>query len=121
MSGYKWIFVTHEKRASLFNLYKKNTIMKKMIIGGVAAIVIAVLAGVNVNLNSQSENLLSDLALANVEALASGEGGGGTITYQCWQTVTGSSTASYLIEKTYCLTCTALPTTSWSSQSVCRK
>jgi hypothetical protein len=44
--------------------------MKKIILGGVAAIVIAVLATVNVNLSSQSENLLSDLALANVEALA---------------------------------------------------
>jgi hypothetical protein len=44
--------------------------MKKVILGGVAAIVIAILAAVNVNLNSQSENLLSDLALANVEALA---------------------------------------------------
>jgi hypothetical protein len=51
--------------------------MKKIILGGVAAIVIAVLAGVNVNMNSQSENLLSDLALANVEALASGESGSG--------------------------------------------
>ncbi|MDR2385789.1 MAG: NVEALA domain-containing protein [Tannerella sp.] len=45
--------------------------MKKMILGGIAAIVIAALAAVNVNMNSQSENLLSDLALANVEALGS--------------------------------------------------
>ncbi|MDR3184130.1 MAG: NVEALA domain-containing protein [Prevotellaceae bacterium] len=44
--------------------------MKKIILGGVAAVVIAVLAAVNVNMNSQSENLLSDLVLANVEALA---------------------------------------------------
>jgi hypothetical protein len=47
--------------------------MKKIILGGIAAIVIAALAVVNVNLNSQSENLLSDLVLANVEALAEGE------------------------------------------------
>jgi hypothetical protein len=44
--------------------------MKKIILGGVAAIVIAALAVVNVNLNSQNDNLLSDIALANVEALA---------------------------------------------------
>jgi hypothetical protein len=44
--------------------------MKKYILGGVAATVVAVLATVNVSLNSQNENLLSDLALANVEALA---------------------------------------------------
>jgi hypothetical protein len=48
--------------------------MKKVILGGVAAIVVAAVAAVNVSLNSQNENLLSDLALANVEALASGEG-----------------------------------------------
>ncbi|MDR2009700.1 MAG: NVEALA domain-containing protein [Bacteroidales bacterium] len=48
--------------------------MKKIILGGLTAIIIAVLAGVNVNLNSQSENLLSDLALANVEALVQEEG-----------------------------------------------
>jgi hypothetical protein len=49
--------------------------MKKIILGGIAAIVIAVLAAVNVNMNSQSENLLSDIALANVEALAQESGG----------------------------------------------
>jgi hypothetical protein len=49
--------------------------MKKIILGGVAAIVIAVMAAVNVSMNSQNENL-SDLALANVEALAAGEGTG---------------------------------------------
>ena len=52
--------------------------MKKVILGGVAAIAIAAFAVVNVNVSSQNENLLSDLALANVEALASGEGGGPT-------------------------------------------
>jgi hypothetical protein len=49
--------------------------MKKIILGGIAIVAIAVMAAVNVNMNSQSENLLSDLALANVEALADGEGG----------------------------------------------
>ncbi|MDR2009698.1 MAG: NVEALA domain-containing protein [Bacteroidales bacterium] len=44
--------------------------MKKRVLSGIAAIAIAVLAGVNVNMSSQGENLLSDLALANVEALA---------------------------------------------------
>jgi hypothetical protein len=54
--------------------------MKKYILGGVAAVVIAVLTVVNVSLNSQSENLLSD-ALANVEALAQGEISVGTPCY----------------------------------------
>ncbi|MDR2410162.1 MAG: NVEALA domain-containing protein [Bacteroidales bacterium] len=48
--------------------------MKKIILSGIAAIVIAALAVVNVNMNSQSENLLSDIALANVEALAQENG-----------------------------------------------
>jgi hypothetical protein len=49
--------------------------MKKVILGGIAASVIAVLTVVNVNMNSQSGNVLSDLALANVEALAQEAGG----------------------------------------------
>ena len=50
---------------------KKFNGMKKIILGGVAAIVVAAFAVVNVNVNSQNDNLLSDLALANVEALCS--------------------------------------------------
>jgi hypothetical protein len=56
--------------AKIISTGKKNNIMKKIILGGVAAIAIAVLATVNVNMSSQNDNLLSDLALANVEALA---------------------------------------------------
>jgi hypothetical protein len=58
--------------------------MKKVILGGIAVVVIAVMAAVNVSLGSQSENLLSDLALANVEALAQNEDGygcGGNVTF----------------------------------------
>ncbi|MDR1582935.1 MAG: NVEALA domain-containing protein [Prevotellaceae bacterium] len=70
--------------------------MKKYILGGVAAVVIAVLAGVNVNMNSQSENLLSDLALANVEALAIelGSSGNWTVTIlgtHSWRCTSGGS------------------------------
>ena len=46
----------------------------------------AVIAGMNVY-NAQKSDVMSDLALANVEALAGGEGSGGgchyRITYQC--------------------------------------
>jgi hypothetical protein len=54
---------------------KNNSYMKKVIFSGIVVLAIAAIAAINVNLNSQNENLLSDLALANVEALASGEGG----------------------------------------------
>jgi hypothetical protein len=43
--------------------------MKKKIFGGIAVLAIAAVAVVNVNLNSQN-NDLSDISLANVEALA---------------------------------------------------
>lgn len=61
--------------------------MKKKMIGIIAAIIIAVVAGYNVY-SSQNNRNLTDLALANVDALASGEVIIGTIcvttcTY-CW-------------------------------------
>ncbi|GAB6013572.1 NVEALA domain-containing protein [Viscerimonas tarda] len=49
--------------------------MKKKIIGGLAILAIAAVTVLNVNLSSQKE-LLSDISLANVEALAQGEWGG---------------------------------------------
>jgi hypothetical protein len=50
---------------------------------------------VNVNVNSQNDNLLSDLALANVEALASGEGGGSGNTVTCYSSSESKSGATY--------------------------
>lgn len=49
--------------------------MKKNIVGVIAVVAIAAMAGYNVY-SSQNDGKLSDLALANVEALASGESGG---------------------------------------------
>ncbi len=46
--------------------------MKKKVIGGIAVLAIAALAAFNVNLNSQGHKL-SNISLANVEALASNE------------------------------------------------
>jgi hypothetical protein len=43
--------------------------MKKIIIGGIAALTIAAVAAWNVSVNSQKSEL-SDVSLANVEALA---------------------------------------------------
>ena len=52
-------------------------------IGIIAAIIIAVVAGYNVY-SSQNNRNLTDLALANVDALASGEVIIGTICTYCW-------------------------------------
>jgi hypothetical protein len=49
--------------------------MKKYIISGIAVLAIAAVAAWNVGLNSQ-KNGLSDIQLANVEALAQESGGG---------------------------------------------
>ena len=47
--------------------------MKKKIFGGVLLLAIAAVAAFNVNFNMNENNKLSSLALANIEALASGE------------------------------------------------
>lgn len=54
---------------------KQNTKMKKRILGAALLVAIAVAAGWNYQQNKQDVQL-SDLALTNVEALASGEGSG---------------------------------------------
>jgi hypothetical protein len=48
--------------------------MKKKIIGGIAIVAYAAIIGLNVKMNSQ-ESKLTNLALANVEALAEETGG----------------------------------------------
>ena len=52
--------------------------MKKKIFGGILAVAIAAVAAVNVNFNNEAEGALSALSLANVEALAQDESGGGS-------------------------------------------
>jgi hypothetical protein len=49
--------------------------MKNKILYGIAVMVIAVIAAFNVTLSLQKNNNLSDLSLANIEALADGENG----------------------------------------------
>jgi hypothetical protein len=56
----------------LYNL--KINFIKKKILGGTALLAIAAVAAWNMNLNSQG-NDLSDVSLANVEALAQESGG----------------------------------------------
>ncbi|MDL2241286.1 NVEALA domain-containing protein [Bacteroidales bacterium OttesenSCG-928-L03] len=56
--------------------------MKKKIIGGIAIIVVAITVAFNVNVNNESNNRVSFLSLANVEALASESGGFGETCYE---------------------------------------
>ena len=68
--------------------------MKKMIkIAFVAAF--AAIAGYGVYAN-QKTDVMSDLALANIEALASGEGGGGNHTcYDTWRKAPDDNSLAY--------------------------
>lgn len=56
--------------------------MKKKILSGVFALALLATAGWGVHKSMNSDADLSDLALANVEALANGESGGGSRPYQ---------------------------------------
>jgi len=47
--------------------------MKKKILGGLAVLAIAALAAWNLNFSSKAEGIMSDVMLANVEALAENE------------------------------------------------
>ena len=59
----------------------------KKIIGFLAVIVIAVMAAGNLNVNNSRTAKLSDLSLANVEALAGAEGAS---TGDCYKTITST-------------------------------
>ncbi|WP_394803492.1 NVEALA domain-containing protein [Phocaeicola sartorii] len=59
--------------------------MKKKILKATIVASFALIAGMNVY-NAQKSDVMSELALANVEALASGEGSGG---FDCCNTCSG--------------------------------
>ena len=60
----------------MIDKHKKINCIKKKILSGVFVVAIAAIAAVNVNFNSEAENALSALNMANVEALADGESSG---------------------------------------------
>jgi hypothetical protein len=76
--------------------------MKKKILGGIAILAIAAVAAFNVGFNSQSDGL-SDVYLANVEALAQESGS----TKDCWNNISAAVAQQVL----YCGTCTYIPGT----------
>ena len=76
--------------------------MNKKILGGIAVLVIATAMAFSVNFNTNNYNL-SDLSLANVEALAINEGGGGD-RVTCWM---GETSKSGVFVEYYCGNCEA--------------
>lgn len=86
--------------------------MKKKILGGFTIAFIAAVAAFNINFNMNENNELSAISLANVEALADGEGGDGG--QKCWKTITSKEGSQVL----YCGTCSWVSGTfSWVSGS----
>ena len=68
--------------------------MKKKILSGVFALALLATAGWGVHKSMNSDADLSDLALANVEALANGESGGGG--YDCCNTCSGALCGTFV-------------------------
>ena len=93
--------------------------MKKKVIYG-SFVVLAIVAAIayNVNIGLKSDGLLSDIALANVEALAQNEGGFGE-TLDCWATIS-STGPNVQTHKTYCGSCEAKLCCSWTDSSTCK-
>ena len=86
---------------------------------GIIAITTIAAAGWNFNLD-QNEVELSDLALANVEALARNEGDAGPGTKKCYITVTEASKDDFLaVEIRRCGGCTPMWATSCADRALC--
>lgn len=82
--------------------------MKTTIFKLTFAAALAIIAGVTATRAQDKENMLSDVNLANVEALIEGEHGSGT----CYRSITEQS-GSYIL---YCGTCTYIRgTNAWFS------
>ncbi|MDR2147020.1 MAG: NVEALA domain-containing protein [Tannerella sp.] len=75
----KWVNLftlkVEKQKNKKINNHVNDNIMTKKVLYGLAVIVIAALAVVNLNINNSQTGKLSDMSLANVEALAQMEGG----------------------------------------------
>lgn len=87
--------------------------MKKYIFGGIVILAIAATTTFNVNLTSKT-NGISNVMLANVEALADESSGEGK---DCWDTITTATAQSTL----YCGTCSSVSgkPSAFASQKKC--
>jgi len=79
--------------------------MKKVLLSSIFAVALIATTSYGVNKSMNSEANLSDLALANMEALADGESGGGDL---CYNSITTKRASKVL----YCGTCTWVDGTS---------
>ena len=97
----------------ILNLNLIIEVMKRYLLK-ITMVVVALVYYVGVY-TSQRTHSMSDIMIANVEALARGESGQ---KLDCWQHIssTGNVLATHV---TYCGSCDAILAKSWSSQSMC--
>ncbi|GHT65315.1 hypothetical protein AGMMS50239_24790 [Bacteroidia bacterium] len=95
--------------------------MKKIILSGAALLAIAAGAVFNVNLNSQSNNL-SAMTLANVEALAQGEGVNVETCYSTYRiTLKNPNKPEPIWAITACSNCSQVSCYEYKDSSTCTK
>lgn len=85
----------------------------------IVCIVVATIFYLNAN-NSLKKDEFSDLLIANVEALASDESGGGQ-PMNCYSTVENSNDGRPVETVTYCGDCKAVRCTNWSNSGRCMR
>lgn len=88
--------------------------MKKKVFTIIGLTAIGAVAAFNANMGLHSSSL-SDIALANVEALARNEGGG---TLDCWNYISDDGPGNQT-HKTYCGSCGAKLCRVWDDPSTC--
>lgn len=94
------------------NLY----VMKKSLMKSTLAVVFTVVAIYGFYVSQRDDVEISDLVLANIEALASGESGGQSL--KCYKTVS-SGGGGMMTHVTYCGTCSAVLANAYSSEWQC--
>ncbi|MCD8093622.1 MAG: NVEALA domain-containing protein [Bacteroides sp.] len=90
--------------------------MKKKLMRATLAVVFAAVAGYGLYVSQRDNGGMSDLALANIEALAAGEGSGQTL--KCYKTIS-SNGGGMMTHVTYCGTCSPILAISYSNQWQC--
>jgi hypothetical protein len=81
-------------------------------------VIVIFISIVNVNNNLQ-KNVLPDIFIANVEALASSEGGNQVM--KCYSNVVYTNDGRPVETQTYCGDCMPIRCTSWSNQISCTR
>lgn len=92
--------------------------MKSKFFSIIVVVAFVSLSGYGVYKNQQ-KNVLSDVMLANLEALADIEGGDSTLKLDCWSDLSSNNGNVLPTHVTYCLTCEPILARGWSKNGIC--